>query len=57
MLSVKRRDVCVCGGGCVFADTSFKCELAGKFSAHTDPFHSLICSDSLVGWIVPPTAL
>lgn len=57
MLSVKRRDVCVCVGGCVFADTSFKCELAGKFSAHTDPFHSLICSDSLVGWIVPPTAL
>ena len=39
---------------CVFADTAFNSELEGKFSAHTDPFHSLICPDSLAGRIVFP---
>lgn len=29
-------------------------ELEGKFSANTDPFHSLICPDGLAGRIVFP---
>lgn len=34
--------MCVCRRGRVFANTSFKCEQEGKYSAYFDPFHSLI---------------
>lgn len=41
--------VCVC-----LQIPPFNSELEGKFSANTDPFHSLICPDSLAGRIVFP---
>lgn len=42
---------------CALADATFNCELEGKFSANTDPFHSLICPDCLAGRIVSPPSL